>query len=185
MQSTSMQPENLSLVVWNCLFHGLMALGSDDGTVKIWSVASQECLKTMGCDFLEKSLIKAERGHSSNVFAVNFLPNNSNQVISGGNDSDIRHYDIESGVCTLFHQHTKKVLKLSVNPCNPVTFLSCSSDGEYFILSFHFLKGSVRFFDLRERYRSSTTKPISSNPLTDDDNDIPQVNGISSVPNFP
>jgi WD40 repeat protein len=51
------------------------------------------------------------------------------EVVSGGNDADVRYYEIEKKVCTVYQHHSKKVLRLSVNPVSPDTFLTCSADG--------------------------------------------------------
>jgi len=82
----------------------------------------------------------------SNVFAAEFLPYRSNkEIISGGNDADMRHYDLEKKTCTVYTHHTKKVLRLSVNPLMPDTFLSCSADG------------TIRMIDIRQKYPGSIT----------------------------
>jgi len=106
----------------------LLVSGSDDTTVKIWNVETQKCLDTL-------------HGHVSNVFAADFLPYRSNkEIVSGGNDADMRHYDLEKKVCTVYCHHKKKVLRISINPHTPDTFLSCSADG------------TIRMIDVRKPY---------------------------------
>lgn len=86
------------------------------------------------------------------------------KVVSGGNDSDVRFYDIETGKCIIFSHHISKVLSLSVNKFNDC-WLTCSHDG------------TVRMFDIREKY--SNTKHIDI-PTTIDDEDydiLPQAFG--------
>jgi WD40 repeat protein len=106
----------------------LLVSGSDDTTVKIWNVETQRCLDTL-------------RGHISNVFAADFLPYRSNkEIVTGGNDADMRHYDLEKKVCTVYCHHKKKVLRITINPHAPDTFLSCSADG------------TIRMIDVRKSY---------------------------------
>ncbi len=119
----------------------LLITGSDDSTVKIWSlvdsISKPKCIQTL-------------RGHSTNVFAVNFLPHQSNKkAISGGNDGDVRYFDIEKQVATVFGHHHRKVLKMSVNPVMPDTFLTASADG------------TCRLFDIRGSYSKSRTEKFS------------------------
>ncbi|KAG2393744.1 hypothetical protein C9374_007275 [Naegleria lovaniensis] len=108
----------------------LIVTGSDDETVKIWNTWTGKCLTTLS-------------GHISNVFATNFFNSNHHQIISGGNDSDVRFYDIEKDVCTVYQHHTKKVLKIATCPLLPHCFYSCSADG------------SCRMFDVRCKYSNS------------------------------
>lgn len=95
----------------------------------MWDTWTGKCLKTFG-------------GHVSNVFAVSFLNGNDNMVISGGNDSDIRLYDVERGSCTVFQHHRKKVLKIACHSALPSCFMSCSADG------------TIRLFDTRCKYEN-------------------------------
>jgi WD40 repeat protein len=48
-------------------------------------------------------------------------------------------------MCTTFQHHVRKVLKLSVNPVHPDTFMSCSADG------------TIRLFDIRGHYSNART----------------------------
>ncbi|EGG21339.1 WD40 repeat-containing protein [Cavenderia fasciculata] len=110
--------------------------GSDDETIKIWDFEKRQCIDTL-------------YGHSTNVFTADFLPFRSNKdVVSGGNDSDVRHFELNARTCTVYTHHTKKVLKLSVNPRQPETFLTCSADG------------TVRMFDIRCKYQDSFSHSI-------------------------
>jgi len=130
----------------------LLVSGSDDRQVCIWDWATGTCLTSL-------------RGHSSNVFTATFLPHKADkEVISGSNDSDIRHYDLIGGVCTTFCHHTRKVLRLSVNPLMPDSFLSCSTDG------------TVRMFDVRVKYENTFQSEITQGP-SEDEEVLPQAFG--------
>jgi WD40 repeat protein len=50
-------------------------------------------------------------------------------IISGGNDADVRHYNLERSECTVYQHHAKKILRLSVCPSMPDCFLTASADG--------------------------------------------------------
>jgi WD40 repeat protein len=111
----------------------LIVTGSDDKTVKIWNTISRHCVTTL-------------YGHQSNVFATNFLPHkNNSEIISAGNDADIRKYDIPHELCTIYQHHSRKILRLAVNPSHPDTFMSCSADG------------TIRLFDIRGNYANTRT----------------------------
>lgn len=87
----------------------------------------------------------------TNVFAADFLgfgQSGNNELVSGGNDADVRYYNLERGMTTVYRHHAKKVLKLSVNPVSPWTFLTCSADG------------TVRIFDVRKSYSDCDTTEL-------------------------
>lgn len=111
--------------------------GSDDATVKVWNSLEKDpkCITTL-------------RGHRTNVFAVSFL-NDSSTIVSGGNDSDIRIYDLEkSKTCTVLQRHKRKVTSIKTDPYSPFVFYSTSADG------------SLKCFDTRKPYRNSITHSI-------------------------
>ena len=91
-------------------------------------------------------------GHVSNVFATEFLPYKCDmEFVSGGNEADIRYWQMGqdgSAISTVYRHHTRKVLRISVLPHCPDTFLSCSADR------------TVRMFDTRKRYPSSECKEV-------------------------
>jgi WD40 repeat protein len=123
----------------------LLVSGSDDGTLKIWNVQTRKCLQTL-------------TGHISNVFAGDFLPHKADRdIISGGNDADVRHYNLERSECTVYQHHAKKILRLSVCPSMPDCFLTASADG------------TVRLFDVRQKYSDTKTYSFSS-----DDDSAPE-----------
>jgi WD40 repeat protein len=78
----------------------------------------------------------------------------------------MRHYDLEKKVCTVYCHHKKKVLRITLNPHIPDTFLSCSADG------------TIRMIDVRKPY--SHTKQHTFEEYTDagpNDYVIPQAFG--------
>lgn len=105
--------------------------GSDDCTVKVWDVHAKKCLRTL-------------YGPTSNVFATHFVPGKGDaEIVAGGNDGDIWHYDVNRDFATRYSIHSRKVLSLSFCPGMPTVFLSSSGDG------------TVRMIDLRMRYDTS------------------------------
>jgi WD40 repeat protein len=94
--------------------------------------------------FCRKYFFEIFRGHCSNVFATLFFPHKSdNEVISGSNDSEIRHYSLETGKNKVYAHHKKKVLSMCINQHMPDTFISCSADG------------TARIFDIRKSYANT------------------------------
>jgi len=59
--------------------------GSDDKTIKVWNVATGECVKTL-------------TGHTNYVFCVNYNPQ-SNLIVSGSFDESVRIWDVKTGKC--------------------------------------------------------------------------------------
>ncbi|OQW98016.1 MAG: hypothetical protein BWK73_53465 [Thiothrix lacustris] len=71
---------------------GQLASGSDDNTVKLWDVASGECLKTFD-------------QHQGTVCSVMFSPGGG-QLASGSDDKTVKLWDVASGECLkTFDQH--------------------------------------------------------------------------------
>nr|CAG4716900.1 unnamed protein product [Naegleria fowleri] len=135
----------------------LIVTGSDDETIKIWNTWTGKCLTTLS-------------GHVSNVFATNFFNSNHQQIISGGNDSDVRFYDIEKDVCTVYQHHTKKVLKIATSPLLPQCFYSCSADG------------SCRMFDVRCKY--SNTKIEKDKIVKESSRNGTHSRGLNAYSNY-
>ncbi|KAH3743042.1 DDB1- and CUL4-associated factor 8 [Pelomyxa schiedti] len=141
----------------------LLVSGSDDTTVKLWNVNTRKCLQTL-------------QGHTSNVFAGVFVPHKCDkEIVSAGNDSDIRLFDCIGRVCTVYRHHVKKVLRLTVNPMMPDTFLSCSADG------------TIRQIDIRVPYANSVHHTfIEGDPTADPENAVmPQAFGGGRIANIP
>ena len=125
------------------------------------------------------------------------------EVVSGGNDADIRHYVVSpngQGSCQVFPHHTRKVLRLCATPMHPRIFFSCSADGKkknkrvsYFIpsvmvqnlTSHYFLfKGTVRKFDLREKYKDAFTHEIGHHTPSPYSDVIAQVRRLVTSAQF-
>lgn len=71
------------------------------------------------------------------------------EIVSGGNDADVRYYNIVTKTCTVYRHHLKKILRLTINPQMKHTFLTCSADG------------TIRMFDVRQKYNNSETLPLN------------------------
>ncbi|KAJ4456803.1 putative WD and tetratricopeptide repeats protein 1 [Paratrimastix pyriformis] len=152
----------------------LLVSGSDDATVKVWSHASRKCICTL-------------QGHVTNVFATSFFPHRVDadgfDLLSGGNDSTLHHYQVRNDLAfaTVYHDHSKKILRTSINPLEPDLFLSASADG------------TVRMFDIRCQYPDATTLKLTPKHgttlyeaagLTDDDAIVPQALGGGLTSSF-
>ena len=70
-------------------------------------------------------------------------------MISGSNDSEIRHFNLDIGKNTCYAHHQKKVLSMCTNPQFPDTFISCSADG------------TARLFDIRKNYANTRIEDSS------------------------
>jgi WD40 repeat protein len=90
------------------------------------------------------------QAHQSNVFSAEFLPFNEQHLASGGNDAELKYYNLETEEGTVYSHHTRKVLRMTVHPEHPYSFMSCSADG------------TVRMIDTRQRYEDSTSGPIET-----------------------
>eukprot|EP00505_MAST-04D_sp_SCG-Rhode-Island_P005213 Stramenopile-MAST_4_protein_5213 len=77
--------------------------GSDDKTVKVWSVVSGECVTTF-------------EGHSGWVNSVSFSPDGAS-IVSGSRDKTVKAWSVESGECvTTFEGHSDLVSSVSFSP---------------------------------------------------------------------
>jgi hypothetical protein len=76
--------------VWSVSFSldsNWLLSASSDRTIKLWSVATKECLHTF-------------TGHEGMVDVAKFIPNtNPPLIISGGGDSTIKVWEVETGKC--------------------------------------------------------------------------------------
>lgn len=71
-------------------------------------------------------------------------------MASGGNDADLKYYNLETEEGTVYSHHTRKVLRMTVHPEHQYSFMSCSSDG------------TVRMIDTRRPYEASSSGPIET-----------------------
>jgi U3 small nucleolar RNA-associated protein 13 len=107
---------------------GLVATGSADKTVKIWSLADYSCLLTL-------------EGHSNSVLKLSWLPyrpvdardKRGSQVASAAGDGLVKIWDASSGdVMSTLDNHTDRVWALTANPTTG-TLISGGADS---IISF-------------------------------------------------
>lgn len=113
----------------------LLLSGSDDCTLRIWSVESSTSVRHQ---------TTVEPGHAANIFGVAFVPETDNQyVISAGHDAQVRHTHISSSQTTLWKCHDDVVK--TVSPLDRNTFISASHDG------------TARLFDVRQPVTVSPT----------------------------
>jgi len=120
----------------------LIVSGCDHGVVQLWDAINQKLLRSL-------------YGHDSNVFSVLFHMDGDgnssvNRIVSGGNDSDVRLYDIVSDRCTTIRHFKKKVLSMCNHHSMPHVILACSADG------------TVRLFDTRLSYKNTGTSHIET-----------------------
>jgi hypothetical protein len=80
--------------------------GSDDNTVKVWSVESGECVTTFN-------------GHSRGVTSVSFSPDGAS-IVSGSWDETVKVWSVESGDCLFSGRHLdeswRAVFRNAANP---------------------------------------------------------------------
>ncbi|KAG6879561.1 hypothetical protein C0992_001388 [Termitomyces sp. T32_za158] len=91
--------------VWTVRFsraERILATGSGDKTVKLWSLDDFSCLKTL-------------EGHTNSVLRVNFL-NVGLQIVSTSSDGLVKLWDIKSEECvTTLDNHEDKIWALAVS----------------------------------------------------------------------
>ncbi|MES1919638.1 hypothetical protein MHBO_001434, partial [Bonamia ostreae] len=118
----------------------LLISGSDDGTLKIWDM-TKNSLKSNGHSTNCKNTLN---GHISNVFSVEMQPAkplSAAKIISGGNDSTLRIFDLKTGTnLHILRQFQKKICSISAPKTCFNTFIASSADG------------TVRHYDMREKF---------------------------------
>ncbi|KAI9916333.1 hypothetical protein PsorP6_017974 [Peronosclerospora sorghi] len=101
----------------------LLASGSDDRKVLIWSYAQH------------KQLLQIETGHQLNIFAVCFVPGTDDHVIAtGAMDQDVRiHYaPFHDASSKLFRVHQDRVKDIGSSWAVPKMFWSVAEDGHVY-----------------------------------------------------
>lgn len=117
----------------------LLVSGSDEGLICIWDYENH------------KLKFSFDSGHSANIFTTKFIPHSdSKMIVSCSADhlvkvfnldySQNKAYELQNYSC-----HQMRVKKLSTDPENNYTFLSCSEDG------------TVRHFDIRTKHTCGST----------------------------
>ena len=97
----------------------LLASGSDDCTVRLWSLTRP----------LGPPLLTLETGHTANIFAVGFLKADR-AIVSAGMDMDVRVCDVDTQQrLEVFRCHPNRVKELCVDPSNDRIFLTSGEDG--------------------------------------------------------
>jgi U3 small nucleolar RNA-associated protein 13 len=85
--------------IWHVQFSPtdqILATGSTDSTVRLWSIADFSCLKTF-------------EGHSGSVLRVSFI-NGGTQVLTASADGLIKLWSVKTALCTLtLDQHEDKI----------------------------------------------------------------------------
>ena len=96
----------------------ILASASEDGTVKIWDIYTNECLRT----------IDRNQGYTSWVPLVALSQNN--QIVANGNKIAIQLHDPSSGdLITRLKERTTLVLSTLFHPNNQI-FITCSWDNK-------------------------------------------------------
>jgi WD40 repeat protein len=117
---------------WSPLVAGLVATGSDDGTVRVWNVASElnEAQLRQASDL--PIVIKTHRtlcGHTCHVRPLAWNHEVPSLLLTGSWDASIRAWDIATGSCVcVARNHFADVYGIASHPERPFVFASCSRD---------------------------------------------------------
>jgi WD40 repeat protein len=121
--------ERVFNVEWSPLLPGVLASGSDDRTIRIWSTLAPG------------DPPKVLRGHSHNIRGLSWSWEVPFLILSGSWSGEIRVWDIRNEHCLqVLNEHHADVYGLVSHPKRPFTFASCSRDT------------SVRFWDGTESF---------------------------------
>ncbi|CAN8076173.1 unnamed protein product [Agarophyton chilense] len=135
----------------------LLLSGSDDCTLRIWSIEDHNCIRSKGV---------VTPGHVNNIFGVAFMPNTGNSLVaSAGLDQQVHLTNVETSKSLRWFCHTDSVK--TVAPLDANVFVTASKDG------------TSRLFDARippTAHPSDSSIIIVNIPCTN-----PFSNGINSA----
>jgi WD40 repeat protein len=102
--------------VWSVAFSpdgDALASGSNDATVKLWSIPTGECLQTL-------------YGHEREVWSVVFHPQTSS-LFSSAQEGAIKHWDLTTGQCLQTFQEDKPYNQMNIEGVTGLTEAQKSS----------------------------------------------------------
>ncbi|KAI9679588.1 MAG: Coronin-like protein crn1 [Trizodia sp. TS-e1964] len=110
---------------WSPFNDSLIASGSDDGKVFIWTVPEGFSLQTEEEEPEDISPVKKFTGHSRKVGHVLFNPAAENILASSSGDFTIKLWDVETGASPLVLRHTDIVQSLSWSANGALLVTTC------------------------------------------------------------
>ena len=132
-----------------------IASGSDDNTIKLWDVATGECIKTF-------------EGHTSGVCYVAYSPDGK-YIASGSYDNSIKLWNVAIGECVnTFKGHTRTVYSVAFSP-----------DGKY-IVSYSIWELKIWDIATEECIKSFITKGGRTVAISPNGKQIAFDNGINN-----
>ena len=110
-------------LAWSPHFPQLIASTSDDKTVRVWNVESNE--------------VRILEGHTQNTRAISWNSEVPWLLVSGSWDSSIRVWDIRSQESIyVLYDHIADVYAIQSHPKRPFVYASCSRDTSIRLWSF-------------------------------------------------
>ena len=102
-------------IVWHPTHHDIIASGSNDRTIRIWSISKRKCLSIL-------------RGHTHCVRALTWHPALPSVLVSGSWDGTLRMWDATGVAVQCIGDHHSHVYGLAIHPATPFIMVSCSRD---------------------------------------------------------